>query len=105
MQAILILAHRDTEQVLRLADKLRQSFEIYIHFDTKLKLSNQEKEALKEKNIHWYQCVEVNWRLGHQCRYHCFDAGSVKKSSDYVCAYFIRTGLASGRSCKYLCIL
>ena len=61
MQAILILAHRDTEQVLRLADKLRQSFEIYIHFDTKLKLSNQEKEALKEKNIHWYQCVEVNW--------------------------------------------
>ena len=47
MQAILILAHRDTEQVLRLADKLRQSFEIYIHFDTKLKLSNQEKEALK----------------------------------------------------------
>ena len=44
MQAILILAHRDTEQVLRLADKLRQSFEMYIHFDTKLKLSNQEKQ-------------------------------------------------------------
>ena len=35
MQAILIMAHRDMEQIIELTEILRKKFEVYIHFDTK----------------------------------------------------------------------
>ena len=46
MQAILILAHKDVKSVIELSRKLQTCFEIYIHFDTKLSLSSEDKKVL-----------------------------------------------------------
>lgn len=61
MQAILILAHRDLEQIYEIAKILNNNFEIYIHFDTKMKVSEQAKREFEKKGIHIYQKIEVNW--------------------------------------------
>ncbi|MDE5885503.1 MAG: beta-1,6-N-acetylglucosaminyltransferase [Oscillospiraceae bacterium] len=61
MQAICILAHKDFEQVIELGELLRPVFEIYIHFDTKMKLSEMQKSYLIDNNIHFLQIVNVNW--------------------------------------------
>ena len=39
MQAILILAHKNIDQVTKLATILNNNFEVYIHFDKKMILS------------------------------------------------------------------
>ena len=61
MQAILILAHRDLEQIYEITKILNNNFEIYIHFDTKMKVSEQAKREFEKKGIHVYQKIEVNW--------------------------------------------
>ena len=43
MQAILMMAHRDLEQMIELAEILRKKFEVYIHIDTKMNVSPEEK--------------------------------------------------------------
>ena len=61
MQAILILAHKDVKSVIELSRKLQTCFEIYIHFDTKLSLSSEDKKVLDENQLHYFQAIEVNW--------------------------------------------
>lgn len=61
MQAILILAHSDVDHVIELAKRLQPAFEVYVHFDTKLQLSDADKKALADCGLHFYQTVEVNW--------------------------------------------
>lgn len=61
MQAVLILAHKDAKSVIELADKLQKCFDIYIHFDTKYLLSDEDKKQMREKGFYYYQEVEVNW--------------------------------------------
>lgn len=48
MQAILIMAHRDMEQIIELTELLRKKFEVYIHFDTKMNVSSEEKANLQQ---------------------------------------------------------
>ena len=38
MQAILILAHKNIDQVTKLATTLNNNFEVYIHFDKKMNI-------------------------------------------------------------------
>lgn len=61
MQAILIMAHRDMEQIIELTEILRKKFEVYIHFDTKMNVSSEEKANLQQIGAHIYQQVNVNW--------------------------------------------
>lgn len=61
MQAIIVLAHKDIGQVIELAKLLRNKFELYIHFDEKVKLTNEQKGELKDLGIHYYSFVKVNW--------------------------------------------
>ena len=61
MQAILIMAHRDMEQIIELTEILRKKFEVYIHFDTKMNVSSEEKANLQQMGAHVYQVVNVNW--------------------------------------------
>ena len=59
MQAILIMAHRDMEQIIELTGILRKKFEVYIHFDTKMNVSSEEKANLQQMGAHVYQVVNV----------------------------------------------
>lgn len=61
MQAILIMAHRDMEQIIELTEILRKKFEVYIYFDMKMNVSSEEKANLQQMGAHVYQVVNVNW--------------------------------------------
>lgn len=62
MQAVLILAHKNAEQVYKLAEFLSKRFYVYIHFDAKYNIpqnfldlfNNSEKVFLIERmNVNW----------------------------------------------------
>ena len=42
MQAVLILAHKNIDQVIKLSQQLMPAFNVYIHFDTKTDLSSEQ---------------------------------------------------------------
>ena len=61
MQAILILAHKNIEQVTKLATILNNNFEVYIHFDKKMNIPENYKQILDKKNIHYISKIDVHW--------------------------------------------
>lgn len=61
MQAILIIAHSNIEQVTELANLLSKRFVVYIHFDKKLILTKGQKIELNKERIYCYQEFSVNW--------------------------------------------
>ena len=61
MQAIIILAHKDIPQVIRLSALLSQRFKIYIHFDKKVVLSSTNKQQLNSLKVNYFSLVNVNW--------------------------------------------
>lgn len=62
MQAVLILAHKDPEQVLNLAKRLSNCFNVYIHFDVKCRVENSTLlQFHKIKNVLIFQSVDVRW--------------------------------------------
>ncbi len=54
MQAILILAHKNIQQVVELSRKLNSNFNVYIHFDKKMSLDNDYLKVLENENIKIY---------------------------------------------------
>lgn len=62
MQAVLILAHKNIEQVINLSNKLNKKFLVYIHFDKKYKIPEDYKLVLdKMKNVQVYSEINVSW--------------------------------------------
>ncbi|MFR8033334.1 MAG: beta-1,6-N-acetylglucosaminyltransferase [Lachnospiraceae bacterium] len=62
MQAVLILAHKDAEQVLKLSKILSSHFLVYIHFDKKYHLPVELKNELTSiKGVYVYSEITVNW--------------------------------------------
>ena len=61
MQAILILAHKNIDQVTKLATILNNNFEVYIHFDKKLPIPEKYKQILNKNKIHYTSEIYVNW--------------------------------------------
>ena len=61
MQAICIIAHDGLKQILLLNQLLAPHFEIYVHFDKKMILSDAEKMKVQASGIHTLQVVNVNW--------------------------------------------
>lgn len=62
MQAILILAHKNIEQIIDLSMILSKKFVLFIHFDRKYKMPVEDKKKLeKMKNVHVYSEIDVNW--------------------------------------------
>lgn len=66
-QAILILAHKDTEQVLELSECLKPYFKVFIHFDAKHPLSTKEIKCFTDKDIQVFQKYAVNWGAWSIC--------------------------------------
>ncbi len=60
-QAVLILAHRDFEQIYELSLRLKQRFAVYIHFDKKIILTPDEKSRLESEGINYISEVDVKW--------------------------------------------
>lgn len=60
-QAVLILAHKDFDQVLELARQLKSKFDIYIHFDKKMNLSLEERKKLNVEGIKYISNFDVKW--------------------------------------------
>lgn len=62
MQAVLILAHKDISQLIALAKRLNNIFEVYIHIDKKTKLSGEEYKILDSlPHLHWISTQDVHW--------------------------------------------
>lgn len=61
MQAIIILAHKNIDQVVDLGILLRSKFEVYIHFDQKVSLNQNQKKKLDQNGIKYYSFLSVNW--------------------------------------------
>ena len=61
MQAILILAHKNIDQVTKLATILNNNFEVYIYFDKKLPIPEKYKQILNKNKIHYTSEIYVNW--------------------------------------------
>lgn len=61
MQAVLILAHKNVAQVLKLSKLLSSKFNVYVHFDTKANLTNEDKMCFKKNNINIYSKYNVKW--------------------------------------------
>ena len=61
MQAILILAHKNIQQVVELSRKLNSNFNVYIHFDKKMSLDNDYLKVLENENIRYISQEDVKW--------------------------------------------
>lgn len=61
MQAVIILAHKNIDQVIKLANLLNEKFEVYIHFDQKIQLTDAQRSALDKLEVHYFSFVAVNW--------------------------------------------
>ncbi len=61
MQAILILAHKNIQQVVELSRKLNSNFNVYIHFDKKMTLDDNFLKILENENIRYISQEDVKW--------------------------------------------
>lgn len=61
MQAVIILAHKGIDQVIKLGSLLKNKFEVYVHFDKKVDLTQDQKKQMKKLGIKYYSFVSVNW--------------------------------------------
>lgn len=68
MQAIMIVAHKNPEQILELCSLLKPEFNIYVHFDTKCPLSQDNINAFKKMNVNVYSKYSVKWGSYSICK-------------------------------------
>lgn len=61
MQAVLVLAHKNIDQVIELSVLLRKRFEVYIHFDKKAHLTEDQQIRLADLGVHWISTQDVHW--------------------------------------------
>ncbi len=62
MQAVLITAYRNLNQLAQLAELLSKEFEVYIHIDKRVSCSDIENSNLKEcEHIKIFSLYRVNW--------------------------------------------
>lgn len=62
MQAVLILAHKDIDQLIELTKVLNSTFNVYIHVDKKAKLSSKQIDILDNLDrVFWISTQNVHW--------------------------------------------
>lgn len=60
-QAILILAHKDIDQLIKLCERLTPYFNVYVHIDRKTQIGMKEKEKLTSLDVQWWSMYDINW--------------------------------------------
>ncbi|MDO4902933.1 MAG: beta-1,6-N-acetylglucosaminyltransferase, partial [Limosilactobacillus sp.] len=62
MQAVLILAHKDIDQLEKLCDLLTPTFNVYIHLDIKTKLTDEQANYFEQKEqVHVLYKYDIKW--------------------------------------------
>lgn len=61
MQAVLILAHKNIDQVIELASRLATDFEIYIHLDKKANITVDQSRKIKKITKGYISKYDVKW--------------------------------------------
>lgn len=61
MQAVLIQAHKNIQQVIELARLLEKEFLVYIHLDKKAIIEKEQKAEIEKLNVVVISKVSVNW--------------------------------------------
>lgn len=61
MQAVLILAHKNLEQVVELCKRLTPYFNIYIHIDRKTSVNSDVLNELDSMHVHYFSKYNVKW--------------------------------------------
>lgn len=61
MQAVLILAHKNIDQVIELASRLSTDFEIYIHLDKKANITVDQSRKIKKITKGYISKYDVKW--------------------------------------------
>ncbi|MGO2952506.1 MAG: beta-1,6-N-acetylglucosaminyltransferase [Lactobacillus sp.] len=61
MQAVLIVAHKNIEQMIKLANLLSRKFAVYVHIDKEYHLSRDEEAQLAKNHIRYISEVAVHW--------------------------------------------
>lgn len=61
MQAILIVAHKNIEQIYNLCERLRANFNVYIHFDRKMNIDSETKKRFEQLGAGVYSEYSINW--------------------------------------------
>lgn len=61
MQAVLIQAHKNIDQVIELSSLLRKKFEVYVHVDTKTQVTNIQRQKLDKLGVICIFKVNVHW--------------------------------------------
>ena len=61
MQAVLILAHKNIDQVIELASRLSTDFEIYIHLDKKATITVDQSRKIKTITKGYISKYDVKW--------------------------------------------
>lgn len=61
MQAILIIAHKNIDQVIELSKKLNPVFKVIIHFDKKTVVTKKQRKELDKLGVQYFSKVSVNW--------------------------------------------
>lgn len=61
MQAVLVLAHKNVDQVIALSNLLKKRFIVFVHFDARLSLTSKDKEKLQKNEVNYISEVEVHW--------------------------------------------
>lgn len=66
MQAILVIAHKNIDQVTELSKLLRRKFEVYVHVDKKCMVPEPQMNALLSTGAYVLKKVDVRWGgVGH----------------------------------------
>lgn len=61
MQAVLIQAHKNINQVIELISVLENNFLVYVHLDKKVVLSDEQKNKLDDLDVIVISKISVNW--------------------------------------------
>lgn len=61
MQAVLVIAHKNIDQVVDLARKLKPCFKVIIHFDKKVTITEAQKKDLDAVGADYFSKISVHW--------------------------------------------
>lgn len=61
MQAVLILGHKNPDQIISLCDHLRKYFDVYLHMDSKATIDDNQVQSIKRLGVHYFSKYNVKW--------------------------------------------
>lgn len=61
VQAVLILGHKNVDQITDLCRNICGYFDVYLHMDKKTNVTDEQISSLKQLGVHYYSRYDVKW--------------------------------------------